>query len=88
MTAERANKIYDILVTYGAVEYYRPSFVQYVTTEELREWRFQGVFGFGGKVRERNGKVRVDYYQEDKTPVREEALARINQELNSLDISG
>jgi len=51
MTIEKANQVYDILVTScGAPEPDRESFVFDQTGDSpAREWRFQGTLGFGGK---------------------------------------
>ena len=45
-----ANAIYDILVEHGkARNNERSSFIQKFLSDEASEWRFQEIFGFGGK---------------------------------------
>jgi len=83
MTEERANKIYDILVKYGANEYMRRSFINAHTCPDVcTEWRFMGELGFGGKYRsERNT---VDCYREDETKERLKLIKKINKELEKI----
>jgi len=84
ITVVQANQIYDILEQFGAASTYREDYVHLAMTEELREYRFQGVFGFGGKVRNDHGHFRVDYYPEDRTTVRDLALKEVNAKLVKL----
>lgn len=52
--------------------------------EGCREYRFQGVLGFGGKFWNDGGPWRVDCYPEDETRERLEAIAGTNQALRLL----
>ena len=84
MTAERANKIYDILVKKGgAYERMRGAFIYY-TIEDMSwdEWRFSGKLGFGGKYR--SGKNEVDCYSEDENPERLQIIEEINKLLKAV----
>lgn len=71
MDENKANKIYDLLVSIGdANESERGDFIYHHCESEYgcKEWRFCGKFGFGGKYRSTwNG---VTYYPEDETPER------------------
>jgi hypothetical protein len=74
-----ANMVYDILVLYaGAYEQNRTHFI-YVICEDKQpcsEFRFQGLFGFGGKYwSERNA---ISYYSEDRTKKLDKLEAKIN----------
>lgn len=85
MTEERANAIYDLLVEYGAGESMRKSFVYHHTKtddEICREWRFQGVFGFGGKYYSREN--RICYYKEDWTKKLDVKRDELNEKLKSI----
>jgi hypothetical protein len=66
---ERANKVYDLLVSIGgANEKERDSFLYAHCEDEYpcMEWRFGGHLGSGGKYRSTwNG---VTYYGETQTP--------------------
>lgn len=85
MTEERANAIYDLLVEFGAGESMRRSFVYHHCKEEkemCREWRFQGVFGFGGKYYSR--EHRISYYKEDWTDELDVKRELLNEKLNAI----
>lgn len=76
ITNEVANQIWDVLCLAGANESERQMFVGYAAgREDVPEYRFRGVLGFGGKVRKMyahgDGYWHVLYYPEDKTPERE-----------------
>jgi len=90
MTEEKINKIYDILVKYGAIEDNRLSFVQdmnVVGTSGI-EWRFCGVFGYGGKFHKySDGSMCVTMYSEDVTLERETCREMINKEIQELQES-
>ena len=85
MTEELANFVYDILMAeVGATEYWRENFVQVQLDEEwgiCKEYRFQGVLGFGGKFRRSNGRWYVDCYPEDESPERLEFIKAANRRL-------
>ena len=86
MREDFANKVYDILVQFGAREDDRDSFVYHHCKDKYpaTEWRFCGVFGFGGKYR--SGNNYVTYYSEDETPERETKLNEVNELLNKMEI--
>jgi hypothetical protein len=84
------ERAWDMAVEYGgANEGLREDFLYSWKTHPNSlpfEYRFQGHFGFGGKLRYRgNGIFQADYYPEDKTPEREEKLAKLNLMLGGLD---
>lgn len=85
MTKEKANKIYDILVSIGgAYEPERDSFVYHHTESKYgcSEWRFSGKLGFGGKYRSLRNTV--DYYAEDTSPERDSIVEKINKALSEI----
>lgn len=85
MTEARANSIYDLLVEYGAGESMRKSFVYHHCKEEkemCREWRFQGVFGFGGKYYSREN--RICYYKEDWSDSLDAKKEELNEKLSRI----
>lgn len=85
MTEEKANKIYDLLVTIGgAYEPDRNTFVYHHTKVKYgcREWRFSGKLGFGGKYRSNSN--RVDCYREDETNETIKIMNKLNSELNKI----
>jgi hypothetical protein len=87
MSDEVYNKIYDVLVKYGAREENRLSFVQdmNVAGPSGIEWRFCGVFGFGGKFRkDSDGSMWVTMYAEDRTEERDKLLSELNKEIQEL----
>jgi hypothetical protein len=79
ITRDKANKVYDLLVSIGgASEDETFDFIYHHCESEFgcSEWRFRGKLGFGGKYRSTwNG---VTYYPEDETP----EMARIKAELD------
>ena len=89
MNTNKANKLYDILVEEcGALETERENFVYHQTNdpEELvREWRFCGNLGFGGKFWRNDGRLYVNCYNEDMTPERQKMIDRANQRLSELN---
>ena len=84
--ASYRDLVYDILVEDGgASEEMRDAFKQgFLRMEEYREWRFQGHFGFGGKLYRDIGRWRVDYYIEDRTPQLDALRERMNDKLEDL----
>lgn len=97
LSQEQAHNIYTILVGCGADSEMRESFVHYVTHyANSHEWRFQGDFGFGGKLytssefRLVNGKpeqwikVKVKCYPEDMTEERRNLLEKVNKRLDEV----
>jgi len=86
ITKEWANKIYDILADSCEASdnpRARSSFV-YAQGNGCLEYRFCGVFGFGEKFWDNNGRWYVDYYQEHHTEERAEAQRAANKELAAL----
>lgn len=85
LTEERANTIYDILVSEaGARESERNDFIYHHCTDKYgcSEWRFQGKLGFGGKYRSTwNG---VTYYPEDETSEMVEIKNKVNELLKNI----
>lgn len=91
---EAANKVYDLLVSIGGADQAsRDAFVIYALEEidhGSTEWRFQGHFGFGGKLYTSWGhgkKMRdwyVRYYKEDTTMERDGLLGTLNKKLDEL----
>lgn len=83
MTKEKANKVYDLLVSIGgAYEQDRDNFVITHTEDNCDEWRFIGKLGFGGKYRSEDNTV--DCYLEDETPERVKIINELNIELAKL----
>jgi hypothetical protein len=100
VTREKANQIYDVLMaTCGATEYWRDNFILSLTEQDCREYRFQGLLGFGGKLyverhvpRGPHGarslttipKYRVSCYREDETPERLSLMTLANERLSAM----
>lgn len=87
ITEEKANKIYDILVSLGgANESERDNFIYYHIESfyGCDEWRFGGKLGFGGKYRSITN--RVDCYQEDEDVERIKLIEEIDSALLKIDI--
>lgn len=83
ITEEKANKVYDILVSLGSArEDERGSFVYNQINGECSEWRFCGNLGFGGKYRAYRNTV--DCYKEDLTEERIIIIDKINSELSKI----
>tara|TARA_R110000803_G_scaffold50945_1_gene105554 strand:- start:53 stop:349 length:297 start_codon:yes stop_codon:yes gene_type:complete len=86
LTEERANAIYDLLVSIGgAIETQREDFIySHCTCDyEVTEWRFCGKLGFGGKYRSTwNG---VTYYRENETAEMIKVKEELDAALKKLD---
>jgi len=85
LTEERANTIYDILVSEGgARKSERNDFIYHHCTNEYGcvEWRFQGKLGFGGKYRSTWNEV--TYYLEDETNEMAVIKIKINKLLKNI----
>jgi len=81
MEALTAQLAWNILEEYcGATG--RDAFIRLVTTEDIEEYRFGGLLGFGGKFWPK--QWRVSYYPEDETPEMAEAAHKANEALASL----
>jgi len=77
------HTVWDILVAHaGAREDDRERFVQACLDTSwggrLREWRFCGNLGFGGKFYRNNGMLYISCYSEDKTKARERIIDKVN----------
>lgn len=83
--AKYYDKVYDILIKGGAVERDRQNFVisHIDPVYPCKEYRFQGYFGFGGKYR--SDSNRIDYYQENHTPLLDALCSSLNLALELLD---
>jgi hypothetical protein len=87
ITKAQATSIYDILVEdCGAPEPMREMFITYITTSTgMREFRYQGNLGFGGKFYASSwGRWRTDCYEEDKDAARRAMIERANRRLSKL----
>lgn len=90
LTLAQAEAAYSILVEQaGASEDLRWEFVRYVLKEAgatiPREWRFQGLLGFGGKfLADHHSMPCVTCYPEDRTPERAAIIDRVNVALFEL----
>lgn len=85
MNAERANRIYDLLVSIGgASESERFDFIYHHTESEYgcSEWRFCGHLGFGGKYWCKYNSVSC--YREDETSERTKIMNFLNEELSKI----
>jgi hypothetical protein len=82
------DEVWSVLVAIGgAVESMRENFIYAVKEHNPSfpfEYRFQGHFGFGGKVRMKDGYFQADYYPEDRTDEREKKLTTLNHNLARL----
>lgn len=89
LTQQQAMQVYQVLVeACGASADPSDEFAfvhEYSTDSQYspaREWRFQGVLGFGGKFR--YPQLVVDCYPEDETPARLAAIEIANARLIEL----
>lgn len=79
------NAVYDVLVEFGgAPKHMRGNFVQCHLDENYpcKEYRFMGLFGFGGKYRSETNSI--DYYRENTTIERDAAQKIVNDKLKSI----
>jgi hypothetical protein len=86
LTAEFANKVYDILVKEaGAPESMRDNFIYCHNPSDqflCWEYRFGGLFGFGGKYWSETNKI--NYYPEDRTKKLDKLEAKVNKLLSEI----
>lgn len=54
----------------------------------LREYRFCGSLGFGGKFWRYDGRLYVSYYPEDETPDRRKTVTKVNKLLKEITPEG
>ena len=78
-----SNKIYDLLIRVGASPNQRASFI-HCQPVGCREYRFQGIFGFGGKFWDNNDRWYVTYYSEDRTEELDKRMKEVNIKLAEL----
>ena len=79
------SAVYQILMEEaGAPINLRENFVYVMANEDCREYRFQGSLGFGGKLYNERGRLRVSCYPEDETPERRIVIDKTNQRLKGL----
>lgn len=85
-TAEEWGAVYDLLVAEaGAHPDGREPFLYHCTQETLREWRFQGQLGFGGKLyQDFNGELRIGCYVEDDTVDTRRIKKSVNPKLKDM----
>jgi len=82
---EYGGRIYDILCECcGALDGNRRNFIFTHDWEGCREYRFQGVLGFGGKFRNEPDLWFVSCYSEDATPERQAIIDLANEKLAKL----
>lgn len=83
-TIEQLGEIYDLLVSNGGAPVGdKENFIyNHSKDNKCTEWRFCGMFGFGGKYR--SGTNSVDYYPEDDTFERMVMVKLLNKELENL----
>ena len=87
MTKTTCEALYNILMKYGASPAEQDYFVFTAVDafmDNSMEWRFRGVFGFGGKLRFnkfRSVKIYADYYAENSYPELDKKLEALNSEL-------
>jgi len=78
INSKAANKIYDLLVQEcGAIEYWRDHFIQ-CQSEGCKEFRFQGIFGFGGKFWDNDNRWYINCYPENMTPQLQAKIDEVN----------
>lgn len=83
LTHEQANKVYDLLVCYGATPTKR-EYLLYLCEDHPwgYEFRFMGIFGRGGELLFNSyDGLRANYYPEDRTPELDQKMETLNQEL-------
>jgi len=92
---ELYERCWDILVEHaGATSNPREKdyFVYLAYTDnkydKLREYRFQGNLGFGGKFYRNDGKLYVTCYAEDLNPNRIEIINKVNKLLEEITPEG
>ena len=74
------NKIWDILVSQaGAIERERNDFINYFLEEgSVKEYRFRGKLGFGGKIKRNSWDIFICFYSEDHTEERSAIKEKVN----------
>lgn len=82
---DKAKQIYILLVEYGGAregisELY--SFILWFLDTESSQYRFQGIFGFGGKYFKQTNVV--SYYKENWTDELDEKMNILNKKLKNV----
>lgn len=91
VSSETANKIVCVLVKYGMSEHSSRNLVSDLSERSFSrnndlEFRFMGIFGFGGKVRYGTWDgFRADYYPESRTPELNEKMKELEAELDLIN---
>lgn len=88
MDAKLAGLVYDVLVRHCAASEHQDSradFIARMSEPDVREYRFQGGLGFGGKFRRDAPGWRVTCYSEDETERRLAMMRITNWELDCLE---
>ena len=93
LTEVTANRVYDLLVEIGgAPEDRRDMFIRYAAID-LREFRFIGHLGFGGKIHaqgtwsHKSSPLFVSCYHDEHTSERDRIIVEINKKLSEMEIS-
>ena len=85
LTIEEANKIYDVISAIcGAPKYNRLPFINLQTTEFIKEYRFMGDLGYGGKFWRNNNRWYVNCYNEDNNQSIQKRISVANEMLDNL----
>ncbi len=84
---EKANKIYDILITLGgASERMKDEFIYHhcESKDGCDQWWFNGKLGYGAKYNSRTNTIDFDCYLENKTISQKHLIKNINLELSKI----
>lgn len=88
ISSDLAKEIWQVLVDHAHASndgVDQETFVQYATgLADIKEYRFKGALGFGGKVRLNHARWSVDCYPEDANPERVRMIEATNQALAEL----
>src|SRR6185312_14716735 len=86
LRARPAKAIYDILVAHAGASVAENNYQQFrrFMEEGDKEYRFQGLLGYGGKFWNTDGRWFVNCYSEDVTPERAKIIEQTNIHLVKL----
>ena len=89
LTPEQANAAYDVLVECAGADdksWSRESFIWHISEchRPASEYRFGGLLGYGGKLRNNRCGIYVDCYPEHETAERLATIERTNVRLAAL----
>lgn len=74
------SAVWDVLVEFcKADEDMRSHFLHNADT--FVEFRFQGIFAFGGKLWHNNDRIYVNFYPEDETELRTNTMIKVNADI-------